>query len=255
MHKTARHISKLFCSVIVIALCSFPLYATAQEEDFQLDTVAVDEEEKAPNFDALTDEDKVAVNGRKLTDTEINRLKKEDDFWYADEAPQRKKPKPAAKPRENIFTQLWFRNLMWFIIVGSFIVIVVWFLLSSNVRLFQKTPKKIAHETAEPQTENIFDIQYETEISKAVAAKNFPLAIRLLYLQLLKELSAKNLIQYKQGRTNSEYVFGLAGTNYYRDFFRLTRNFDYASYGHFPVSEEAFQTIRADFATFKQRLH
>jgi hypothetical protein len=99
----------------------------------------------------------------------------------------------------------------------------------------------------EPGTDNIFGINYQREIDKAVRDKDFRLAIRLMFLRLLKQLADKNIIHYKQDRTNLEYLQQLYTTNYYKDFFQATRNYEYSWYGKFPVSEEAFNKIRNEF--------
>lgn len=110
-------------------------------------------------------------------------------------------------------------------------------------------------DTAEEQpTEDIFEMNFEKEIQKAVAEKNFRLAVRLLYLRTLRDLSDKNLISYTHEKTNADYLFQLAGTSYYKSFFRLTRDFEYTWYGQFELSQENFSFIQNDFSSFKQQL-
>src|SRR6185369_2616844 len=93
-------------------------------------------------------------------------------------------------------------------------------------------------------SENIFDINYQREIEKAVNAKDYRLAVRLMFLRLLKQLSQKKIIEYEQERTNLEYLSELNATGYYNDFFRLTRNYEYVWYGKFDVSRETFGVIK-----------
>jgi hypothetical protein len=64
-------------------------------------------------------------------------------------------------------------------------------------------------------------------------------------------MSEKGIIDYKQTRTNNDYVMQLYGTTYYKDFSKLTRHFEYTWYGQFPLSEEGFASMRNDFDTFK----
>ena len=207
-------------------------------------------------FDTIAESDRSAVQSRNVAQKEVNKLKGEDDFWYVDEAPKRAKPKEV-KPKaasQSIFAQAWFGYLMWFIIIGGFVAILIWFLMSGNIRLYQKKAPEINTVKDELNTENIFDIDYGAEIDKAINQNDYRFAIRLYYLNLLKELAQKTIINYKQERTNSDYVLQLWGTVYYTEFFKLTRNFEYAWYGQFPVSEEVFQSIRDSFQTFKNRL-
>jgi len=75
-----------------------------------------------------------------------------------------------------------------------------------------------------------------------------------MYLRTLRDLSLRNLITYTHEKTNSDYLFQLAGTPFYKSFFRLTRDFDYSWYGHFPISPDSFTTIQNEFNAFKQQL-
>ena len=153
------------------------------------------------------------------------------------------------------FDQRWFRDLLWIIILCSFIGVVIWYLASSNISLFRKESKKITDDKIEEEfTDDIFTINYEKEIQKAVDGKNYRLAVRLWYLKTLKELSDRNIIDYRHERTNSEYVNSLFGKRYYSDFFRLTRNFEYTWYGQFNLSADAYEMMRADFSNFKSSL-
>ncbi len=167
----------------------------------------------------------------------------------------REEVKPPSESFLNKLTKReWFRNLMWFLMIGGFIAVLVWFLASSNVKLFRKKPVSVSKSEDNIITENIFGINYSGEIYKAINAENYRLAIRLMYLHLLKDLSETGIIQYKQERTNNDYVMQLYSTPYYKSFFQLTRNFEYAWYGQFQIKIEVFKTIQANFASFKKTL-
>ena len=202
------------------------------------------------------------VDVRKVSPKKVDELKKDDDYWYADLEPEKKKnPKKTdnqngnQEERKSLFEQEWFKNLSWIIILCSFIAVVIWYLAASNIWIFRKAPKKILEEGVEEEvTDDIFAISYDNEIQKAVAAGNFRLAIRLWYLRILKELSERSIIDYRYGKTNSDYVAQLAGSRYYRDFFRLTRNFEYTWYGQFDLSAEAYEMMHNDFTQFKNSL-
>src|SRR5262249_27033774 len=145
-------------------------------------------------------------------------------------------------------TPRWVKTLIWILIVGAFFTALIWYLATSNILIFAKRQKHVGSEPGERQTpEDIFTINYQREIEKAIQLEDYRLAIRLMFLRLLKNLSNRELIQYRQGRTNMEYLGQLFSTVYYNDFFRLTRNYEYAWYGKFDVSSDAFRTIRNDF--------
>jgi len=185
----------------------------------------------------------------------LDSFRKADEFWYANTAPERKK-NVQETPRRNrtLMDKEWFRNLMWIIVLSSFIAVVVWYLYSSKILLFRRTAKKVDGDAEDESTEDIFALNYEKEIAKAVDAGDFRLATRLWYLRTLKHLSDKGLIDYQFGRTNSDYVLQLRSTAYYREFARLTRAFEYTWYGQFALPSEVFANMQSDFSNFKKAL-
>lgn len=193
---------------------------------------------------------------RRVPPQKITELKNSEDYWYANLEPQKPEPQKVAEPRsKGLLDQGWFRDLLWILILCSFIAVVVWYLASSNIGLFRKPSKSIAEEVEEEEiSEDIFSINYEKEIRKAVEAGNYRLAVRLWYLRTLKELSAHSLIQYRHEKPNGDYVNALFGGRYYHHFFRLTRHFEYTWYGGFPLSADAYNLMQTEFERFNKEL-
>jgi hypothetical protein len=205
------------------------------------------------------------VNTRKVSDEELNKVKSDDDYWYVNQKPDGKKgpaePQSSGskkgqrvEEKKSIAESLWSSIAFWIILIAAFVGLLVWFLATSNIRLFRKASKPIEEEAEEQATEDIYEMNFEKEIQKAIDGKNYRMAIRLMYLRTLRDLSLRKLITYTHEKTNSDYLFQLAGTNYYKNFFRLTRNFDYTWYGQFEVSQDSFGMIQNDFSSFKQQL-
>lgn len=194
------------------------------------------------------------VDVRKVPREKTEALQKSDDYWYANAEPA-KEPEKTEKGG-GLFAALWFWNLLWILALCSIIAVVVWYLASSNIRLFQKKSKAATEEAEESgvSTDDIFSINYDKEIRKAEAAANYRLAVRLWYLQTLKALADRGVINYRAEKPNGDYVNALAGGPHYRDFFRLTRAFEYAWYGQFALSEGVYQTLRPEFLNFKNSL-
>ena len=62
-----------------------------------------------------------------------------------------------------------FQTILWLVIIGGFAAFVIIYLANSNVGLFRKRNKPIAgDEEVEVETDNIFEINYQREIDKAV---------------------------------------------------------------------------------------
>ena len=216
-----------------------------------------DLDETLPEFDSLTSFIVPSYYPFEIHDSVLQNLKKDEAFWYANKIPKRQKPAeidPNKKYSEPFYLQNWFRTLLWIFIIAAFVAVIIWFLAVSDVRLFRKKAVSLTSEENIELNEDIFSINYEHELEKAIANEDYRLGVRLMYLHMLRLFSEKNIIQYKIERTNSDYLMQLYNTSYYKDFFRLTRNFEYVWYGKFDISAAAFEMIRKDHAKLKNML-
>ena len=265
------HISRIFfISLLLFCLLQF----FALQLNAQYDTTEVIEQlqpEPLPEEGEYTDDeetddqgvyfkdkdqyDSLLVTQRNVPDSAKKAMQKDDAFWYANaEIEKVKEEKANNKKYIPLGQQTWVKTLFWIIIIGVFAAVIMWFLAESNIGLFRKKNKIVKAEEEEFATEDIFSINYQKEIDKAAAQANYRLAVRLMFLRLLKNMSEKNVINYKQDKTNFDYLLQLHSTNYYKDFFRITRNYEYTWYGQFEINEEAYKIIRNDFDLFEKNL-
>ncbi len=100
--------------------------------------------------------------------------------------------------------------------------------------------------------ENIHDINFDDELEKAIAQHNYRLAVRLLYLKCLKQLSDADLIKWQIDKTNSAYINELSNPEQRRVFKMLTLQFEYTWYGEFAIDAVVFKNINALFMDFKK---
>jgi hypothetical protein len=196
-----------------------------------------------------------SVEKRMIPPGDVQTMKADEDFWYADYQFEKEKEKERElRERKSIFEYGWVRTLLWIIIIGGFAVAIMLFLHDSNVRLFRKKVSVFGDDQLARESDNIFEINYRERIDKAVKEGNYRLAVRLMFLQMLKTMASRNIIQYKQERTNFDYLMQLNRSPHYENFFRLTRNYEYTWYGNFPVNDEAWQKIKNDFEKFNGML-
>jgi uncharacterized protein DUF4129 len=236
---------------LFICFCAFGQNSPDDTSSVQVTTDTVTDE--VPNyFNSKTASGSFdTIELRRVPGYVMDSLKNDDAFWYANTRFKKK----IEKENASSGTPRWAKTLTWMFIVGAFFAALIWYLATSNILIFAKRQKHFESEKGESETpEDIFSINYQREIERAIQVEDYRLATRLMFLRLLRNLSNRNLIQYSQGRTNLEYLAQLFSTSYYNDFFRLTRNYEYAWYGRFDVSREAFRTIRGDFENFDQRL-
>lgn len=115
----------------------------------------------------------------------------------------------------------------------------------------KKTNNQIPYETL---GENIHAIDFTDSIAEAITQTNYRLAVRLYYLKTLKELTDREMIDWKINKTNRSYVYELNSPTLRPDFERITLQFEYAWYGDFPVDETQFLNIKNQFLTFSDSL-
>jgi hypothetical protein len=263
MHNNCFKKYYLRISAVTLA-CIIHLAAWSQDSSGNIDSLAsapgvedtvitqvTSEEGNTELFDTI--KEPLQVVERKVPDTVVSQLKKDENYWYVNTAPEREKKKAPVKD-PDWYRSAWFTQLLWFLVLGSFLAIMIWFLASSNISLFRK--KNVAIKDVEEMDpgENIFTLDYGKELHKALAANDFRLAIRLWYLSTLRDLSEKEFITYKTGKTNSDYVAQLYNTPLYKKFSTLTRVFEYTWYGELALNHERYALLQKDFESFKAQL-
>ena len=77
-----------------------------------------------------------------------------------------------------------------------------------------------------------FDKLAQTEIDN----ENYNLAVRYLYLKLLKVLTNKHLITWQRDKTNRDYILEMSITRYVDDFKIITFDYECVWYGKFQCS-------------------
>jgi len=232
---------------LVFSLFHF-FYINGYAQDEIIDTTkwltVPGEEESRPDYFLPVASDTLRIDRRHLPDSDMAKYLADEAFWYANADPEEK------KTVSGVGSKL-FRDVLWVIIMAGFAGIIVWYLVYSNVGFFARRDSAIdTGENAPEETDDIFSINYPLQIEKAGAAGNFRLAIRFLFLRLLRDLAQKNVIQYRQGKTNFEYLVQLHPTVYYKDFFRLVRHYEYAWYGKFEINSDTYNLVKKDFDGF-----
>jgi hypothetical protein len=157
----------------------------------------------------------------------------------------------------EIFSTGTGRNTLKIILTLIASSIVVYFVIKltgmNNTGLFGKASK--AHPFGySVSEEDIHSINFDAAIQEAVDHANFRLAVRLLYLQSLKNLADGGLIQWKINKTNIAYVQELSGSKYHQSFYGLTEQFENNWYGDLPINENEFANVRNQFNNFNRQL-
>jgi hypothetical protein len=102
--------------------------------------------------------------------------------------------------------------------------------------------------------DDINQINFEGAIREAIDDKNYRLAVRLLYLQSLKNLSDKGYIEWQINKTNTDYIYEVSSRPWQSLFRKLTQNFEYIWYGEMPLDNEYFANLHVQYQQFNNQL-
>jgi Domain of unknown function (DUF4129) len=172
---------------------------------------------------------------------------------YSDDKIEQHQPK---KRRNNDGTMalagLFLEFLKWFFILGGIgllAFLIYRFIGEGNV--FGTRSRKIAVNSEEIDLdkieENLEKVELDPIIKKAIAAKNFPLAVRLYYLAILKELTLASAIIWKKDKTNRIYVQEMQPHPMMEKFRQVTGMFERVWYGDTALDETGFEEVRQPF--------
>lgn len=149
--------------------------------------------------------------------------------------------------------KLSLKILFWALVAGVMSFAIVKIVGMDKIRLLIRGEKSGLGEFTVAE-EDIHGIDFKKAIAKATEEKDFREATRLLYLQSLKELSDKSLINWAAHKTNIDYSSELSKSGLQEGFSQLTRFYEYAWYGEFMPAEEDYHKIAGIFHHFNQKL-
>ncbi|TCJ16563.1 DUF4129 domain-containing protein [Flaviaesturariibacter flavus] len=214
-----------------------------------------DSEENTPKNYLLPvrPEDRAPVAARSVPPAQLDSMRRSKDYWYWNH--RNKEERPEGKSwLASLFESGAMRYLFWALIALGCAALLYFFLLSLNVNPFaRRVPNADDEGTAADAEADFFSRDYDADVARALAAGDYRSAIRARYLQLLREMAGRNIIQYRHERPNGVYVSQLLGTNYFNPFFRITRTFEYAWYGEMAVTRAAYDYMEQDIDHLKKQ--
>jgi len=147
-------------------------------------------------------------------------------------------------------------DIFFYGLLAAALVFAVLKLLQVDItRAFGRAPRALplAYEAGQ---ENIHALNFAEAIAQAEATGNRRLALRLGYLELLKQLTDRDFIAWQPDKTNQSYLHELAASYPAARpaFAELTRQFEYSWYGEAPVPAAAYQQARAAQQQLAQQL-
>jgi hypothetical protein len=140
-------------------------------------------------------------------------------------------------------------------IIAGLIIFVVLRLMNVKAQsLFFKNRKQQSMLINQEEIE-LMESDLDEMIRKEISDKNFHLAVRYLYLKLLKTLNTKEYINLQVHKTNFDFQYEMKDNPCIEDFTKLSRVFEFVWYGDFAVEKEIFEKIFSDFTSIFKKLN
>lgn len=153
---------------------------------------------------------------------------------------------------DSVRTIQW--AFIWVLVTGG-VIIAVWLFRKSEFGSFLRGNTKQAGFNFTDIDEDISQLDFGEKIRKAREDQDFRLAIRWLYLKQLFLLNEKNRIVWQPHKTNMDYAAELSSTPLKQPFRELSRIYEYAWYGDYPITENIFLKAESEFIQFENQIH
>lgn len=146
------------------------------------------------------------------------------------------------------------RIVLWIIGLAAFAVILYYVISyfsnrSGNFWFGKKNTKMEIKATS--IIENIHEINFAEEILKFEQQKNFRMAVRYQFLNILKKMADRKIIEWNPQKTNKDYLAETENGIQKSAFADLVRIFDYVWYGEFEIDQNGYRAFKEKFANFR----
>lgn len=189
---------------------------------------------------------------RGVQDQKVREYQRQPDFAYANDPEYWKKDTAPAQPG-------WFVNMLlsritrWTILILFLLVIaygIYWLAKENSFPLMRRRRKKEPETwtAALPEYESIGDL--DKAISRFTEEGDFRMAVRYMYIRLIRIAFEKNSMLFKSSSTNSEIVEAFSDPQQSRDFRLLATAYEYIFYGGFVPAREQFDVLQQKFSAF-----
>jgi hypothetical protein len=114
--------------------------------------------------------------------------------------------------------------------------------------------RALAQDGTEITLDNLDDYIHETDLERylreALAAANWPLALRVYFLMCIKSLSDTGAIKWSKEKTNRDYLREMRQHPLSANFRQLTFMYEKVWYGNQPLGADSFREMEAFFQKF-----
>lgn len=251
--------------IILFCLFCLPIAAFSQEEE---QPVIISDDEEVP---VVVEEDygsETYTNPASYGHPQVSMREVPADVWkksegglnYSDDIPEAVKQRPVTEPRNspnfNWNPKFWsgfakvFSIIVLMILVGIVIYQMVQSPSNSAIRAGDGTPITFDNLDAYIQETDL-----ERFLREALAMGNYNQAVRIYYLQVIKDLSQKEAIVWSREKTNRDYLREMRSHPLNADFRSATLTYEEVWYGNLALDRNIYEGIEGRMKYLLQRIN
>lgn len=150
-------------------------------------------------------------------------------------------------------TQVWKTLLI--VLVTGVLAFLLYLILVRYLNFFEErvTDKRLSN-IIDNLEDNIHESDFDRLLRQALNSKSYKLAVRILYVKIIKTLSDKELIQWKREKTNGHYVREMAGNPQGGLFAYLTIAYEQVWFGNYEIDDSKYSLISKQFNNLLNKL-
>jgi hypothetical protein len=218
------------------------------------DSVGTQEKNSDNSPIPLTDTAVLQTNPtREVSQRQLNSYLKNPDYAYANDPEYWRKEAPQKPGAISKF--VFSRPFKWIVFILIIVIVlygVYQLAKENNFKWLTRDERK--KESREVKLKLDEDVDFEAAIRKYEQEGNYPLAIRYMYLKLLKSIREKGQIPIRDSSTNADITRALGNQPGADDFRYLATAYEYIFYGDFIPQEELFKKLAKKFEDFQQTI-
>jgi len=144
----------------------------------------------------------------------------------------------------------FFKALLWTLFLASLGLMAYSLYKNNNLGIIGRK-KQILDLSPKELEDKVLETNWQELINSAIDKQQFNVAIRLLFLNLLKSLNHAKLIEWNKSKTIRDYQKELA-ISYHQEFASLAKYYQYSWFGDVVIDELHFNKVHMEFNTFNQ---
>jgi len=147
-----------------------------------------------------------------------------------------------------------FLRILPYILLVVLLFVLIRFFMNTQASDPSSSSKRNAFVGLSEEEQIIKNEDIQALIQKALADKNYRLAVRYSYLYSLQLLSKKELIDWQLQKTNHDYLSEIKKPDLQNSFSKITRIYDYIWYGDFTIDEPKYKKAETVFLQLEKML-